>query len=225
MSVDKNPNKIQLLFNEISSYYDIINNLISFGTHYFIKKYSIKLLKIHPNSNILDICCGTGDFTGIINKNFPSAKIIGLDFSQKMLQQAKKKYPSQTFIVGDCTNLPFKDNEFDYITVSFGLRNVENRKQALIEAYRVMKSGGKFLHLDFSGGKINFASKFFDFMVPIFIKVFNKNIKHYKYLLESKKTYPPTQTLIKEFENTGFYLIEKKSFVFGVISAQVFIKN
>ena len=90
---DKNPQKIQSMFNEISRYYDKMNDFISLGTHRVIKKNAIKMLKLSPNTMVLDVCCGTGDFTSIINQLFPSIKVIGLDFSPKMLEIAKQKNP------------------------------------------------------------------------------------------------------------------------------------
>ena len=133
MTCDKTPQNITKIFDEISGYYDRMNNLISLGTHYFIKKIALKDLKIRQNSYILDICCGTGDFTQIIDKIEPKAKVIGLDNSVEMLKLAKQKNPQKVFMQGDCTELKFKDNEFDYVTVGFGLRNVENRHKAISE--------------------------------------------------------------------------------------------
>ena len=96
---DKNPQKIKNMFDEISPYYDEMNNLMSLGTHYLIKKDILKKLNIEKHSQILDLCCGTGDFSRIINKLQPSAKVIGLDISSEMLKTAKSKNPSNTFIL------------------------------------------------------------------------------------------------------------------------------
>ncbi len=224
MKVDKNPDKIQFIFNDISSYYDKMNNLISFGMHYFVKSSAIKMLDIQTDKQILDICCGTGDFTGIISKSVSGAKVTGLDFSYNMIEKAIQKFPSNTFIVGDCTDIPFKNEEFDYVTVGFGMRNVENRTKAIKEVNRVLKFGGKFLHLDFAGGKNNFAAKIFNFATLLLVKFLGKNAEHYKYLLNSKASYPAPDVILKEFENAGFKLISEKNFVFGVINAQVLEK-
>ena len=98
---------------------------------------------------ILDLCCGTGDFTQIISKYYPRTRVIGLDISEGMLKLAKAKNPAGVFMKGDCVNLPFENSEFDYVTMGFGLRNIEDRKKALSEIYRVLDNGGKFLQLDF----------------------------------------------------------------------------
>lgn len=222
MKCDKNPQKIRQMFDEISVYYDGMNNFISFGTHFLIKILSVADLKILPDSQVLDLCCGTGDFTKIISKIQPAAKVIGLDFSKKMIQLAMAKNRGKTFIQGDCMNLPFKDCEFDYVTMGFGLRNIQDRQGALGEVLRVLKSGGKFLHLDF--GMHNKISKIFNFIVPVIAKILRKNSEHYKYLLNSKETFPNTDDLIREFETAGFRLISRHDFLFGTISAQIMEK-
>lgn len=222
MSCDKNPAKIKNMFDEISNYYDKMNNFISFGSHFILKILVIQELQITPHARILDICCGTGDFTKIISKLYQHTKIIGIDFSQNMLKLAKKKNPKGVFLQGDATNLPFKENEFDYITMSFGLRNIENRSKALEEAYRILKQGGKFLQLDF--GKHNKISKIFDIVVPLIVKIFKKNEEHYKYLLASKDEFPTSDELITEFESHGFKFVKKCDYLFGTISCQIMEK-
>lgn len=219
MTCDKNPVKITKMFDEISTHYDKMNNYISFGTHYLIKKNALKNLKIGKNSYVLDLCCGTGDFTQIISKISPKSKVIGLDNSVEMLKLAKAKNPDKVFMQGDCTELPFTQNEFDFITIGFGLRNIENRKKALSEIYRILKKGGKFLHLDF--GRHNLSSRIFDFIVVLIIKILKLNSENYLYLLKSKNEYPEPDELIKEFEKQGFELLKRQDFLFGAVSYQI----
>ena len=95
MTPDKNPQKIKNMFDEISIYYDKMNNFISLGSHFIIKFLAIKELNIKPRTNILDLCCGTGDFSQLITRFYPRANIIGLDFSTEMLKLAKKKNPKK----------------------------------------------------------------------------------------------------------------------------------
>lgn len=223
MNCDKTPQKIQNMFDEISVYYDKMNNFISLGTHYIVKFLAIREIHIKPRSIGLDLCCGTGDFTRIISKFYPRAKIIGLDFSPEMLKLAKQKNPQGTFIQADCTNLPFQEKEFDFITMGFGLRNIQNRQKAIQEVYRVLDTKGKFLHLDF--GKHNIIGKIFEIIVPFLAKIFDKNQTHYEYLLKSRLEFPEPDKLIKEFESEGFYLIKRIDYLFGIISAQIMGKK
>lgn len=222
MVCDKNPEKIKYMFNEISEYYDKVNNYISLGTHYILKILAIKHLDIKPRTLVLDLCCGTGDFTKIITMFYPRARVIGLDFSEQMLKIAKKNNPNKVFMIGDCTELPFNEKEFNYVTMGFGLRNIENRFKAVTEAYRVLEEGGKFLHLDF--GNHNKASKIFDVIVPLAAKFLKVNEKHYRYLLSSKKEFPTPEKLIEEFEEAGFKLLIRKDYLFGTISMQIMQK-
>jgi demethylmenaquinone methyltransferase/2-methoxy-6-polyprenyl-1,4-benzoquinol methylase len=108
-----------------------MNNKISLGSHYIIKILALKQLVLRENMMILDACCGTGDFVRILSKS--GLRVIGLDFSKEMIKIAKSKNPHGVFIHGDVTDLAFGENEFDVITMGFGLRNVENRKKALEE--------------------------------------------------------------------------------------------
>ena len=222
MVFDKNPEKIKTMFDEISQNYDFINNLISLGTHYFIKTLAIKELGIKKNAKVLDICSGSGDFTKIISKLYPAIDITGVDVSEKMLEKAKLKNPGYKFIKGDCTNLGFKDKSFSFVTAGFGLRNIKDRKAAIVEIYRVLDNKGKFLHLDF--GSHNFLSKFFDIMLLILTKPL-KNSAHYKYLINSKNNFPEPEELIKEFESSGFKHLKTKNYIFGIISAQIMQKD
>ncbi len=219
---NKNPQKVREIFEEISPYYDFMNNIISVGCHLLIKFLSIKELNPQPNTMLLDLCCGTGDYTKIISKFYPKVKTIGLDFCDKMLKIAKLKNPKGTFMRGDCTSLPFRDNEFNYVTMSFGLRNIQDRKAALEEIYRVLDVGGLFLHLDF--GKHNFLSKIFNILVPIVAMFFGKNKNHYEYLINSKEEFPQPTALIREFKAVGFKYKKRRDYLFGVISLQIMEK-
>lgn len=222
MSLDKTPEKIHTMFNMISDKYDLINNIMSFGFQWVIKQSCIKLLKITPHSNVLDLCTGTGDLARIIKKQQPKAIITGIDFSEKMLEIAKDKGENINYLQGDAIDLPFLDNEFDFITMGFGLRNIQNAEKAVEEIYRVLKPKGKFLHLDF--GAKNFFSKIFDTMVPILIKPFSDNTFAYNYLIKSKQEFLSPEDLIKDFESKGFKLIKRKDYCFGIISCQIFEK-
>src|SRR5574344_96750 len=117
-------NKIQNMFDTLAPKYDFMNNIISFGLHKIIKKICIK--KINASGNALDLCCGTGDISKLLNENKNITNVIGFDFSQSMIDIAnlKNKTSKITYQKGDCTQLPFDDNSLDICTISFGLRNI-----------------------------------------------------------------------------------------------------
>lgn len=216
--MNKSPKNIQNMFNSIAGGYDKLNDVISFGMQKKIKAECVRMLDLEPSTKLLDLCTGTGDFIGLANlKNS-----VGVDFSEKMLEIAKKKFPKTEFIQADCTDLPFEDNSFDVVTMGYGLRNIQDRKQALSEVYRVLKPQGKFLQLDF--GEKNLAGKVFEFATPIFAKIFKTDATAYKYLIDSKRDFPSPKELVKEVETHGFRVKEVKYFVFGAISCQIFVK-
>lgn len=216
--MNKTPEKIKNLFNKIAKNYDKLNDIISFGMQKFIKYNCIKLLDKNKNSTLLDLCTGTGDLITI-------AKIensIGVDFSENMLEEAKKKHPKYKFIQADCTELPFENNIFDIITISYGLRNIENREKALKEIYRVLRPNGQFLHLDF--GNNNIIRRIFEKIVPTLVKLLNADDDAYKYLIQSIKDFPEPQNLKKEVENQGFKLKTQRFFIFKSICCQIYTK-
>ncbi len=223
MTVSKNPHDIKAMFNNIAFQYDRNNNIISLGLHKLIKKVALKHLCIKNNDRILDECAGTGDIAAGIRSLNQNTDVIGVDFSENMIDIAKKKYPNITFLQADCTDLPFSNNSFDIITMSFGLRNIENYQKAIRESFRVLVDGGQFLHLDF--GRKNFFSKIFDFIAEKSISIFYKNQIPYEYLVKSKREFFTPENLIKEFEKEGFLLKLKKDYLFGIISAQIFEKS
>lgn len=223
MTISKNPQKIKEMFNAIAAQYDRNNAIISLGTHRLVKYLSVKNLEISNGCKILDECCGTGDFVKFLHCVNPNADITGADFSEKMLNIAKKKAPYANYVQSDCTELPFENENFDIVTMGFGLRNIEDYNKALDETGRVLKKGGLFLHLDF--GQKNFSSKIFDLIVPPLIKIFYGKKLPYEYLLRSKSEFFTPENLIELFEKHGFKLKCRKDFLFGVISMQIMEKN
>lgn len=217
--MNKNPIKIQEMFNKIAKVYDFNNNVMSLGQHIRIKKQSVKFLNAH-NVKVLDLCTGTGDIARFIDK---SCEVIGVDFSDKMLEIARKKYPWINFIEGDCTNLPFEDNYFDVVTISFGLRNIENYDNALDEIYRVLKPNGLFMHLDF-GKKNILGDILFDIIVPHLVKIFYKDNLPYEYLVKSKQMFFNENALIELFAQHNLKIKEKHSMLFGGASCQICYK-
>ena len=223
----KKPKFIKNLFNSISNDYDRLNDIMSFGLHKKIKQDIIKQISIYRPFTILDLCCGTGDLTGLLKEKYPDAKVIGIDFSDKMLEVARKKNPNIEFLEADCTQLPFEDESFDLCTISFGLRNVEDIEKVLKEIYRVLKKSGVFINLDL--GKPN---KFFNlFLKPymylwvVFLgKIFHGDETPYKYLAASNEDFPAQQDLMKLYKQYWFTPIKNKDYLLGQIAAQISIK-
>lgn len=150
------PDEVQALFNRIAPQYDQLNQWLSLGQHTAWKQMTVSWSRPFPGASCLDVCCGSGDLTRMLaNATGPAGKVIGLDFAHAQLEQArtladlKLGHKRIQWIQGDALDLPFAANEFDSITMGYGLRNVANITQALAELWRVLKPGGNIAILDF----------------------------------------------------------------------------
>lgn len=224
--IDKNPEKIKNMFNALASRYDFMNFAISLGIQKIIKQKSVGLIKIKKGARIADLCCGTGEIAELLARNENVDKVFALDFSPEMLQIAKTKRKSDkiNFIEGDCTNLPFESSSLDGCTLGFGLRNFENYEKVVSEIARVLKNGGFFLHLDlFKGNKP--VNKIFDILAVILAKIFSKSPESYKYLILSKNSFLSPEKLTCAIETQGLKCCKIRKWAFGMVSAQLFIKD
>lgn len=222
----KNPEKIKLLFNNISKHYDFFNRVISLGMQTFVKRKAIKLLKISKNHKILDICTGTGDLAFYMNKIEPNTDITGIDFSEKMLEIANRKKGKKKnlrFLLADGRELPFEDNSFDIVTIGFGLRNIENYERVIDEIKRVLKPKGQFLNLDFSCDE-SFGNSMFDLITRLTTAFYDKK-DSYKYLIDSKRTFLNTSDLISLFRKKEYIFLMRKYYMFKVVAAELFRNN
>lgn len=227
----KNPVTIKEMFDSISKNYDMLNDIMSFGQHRKIKESIVNQVKSFSFDSsprtFLDLCTGTGDLAGLLKQQFPDNKIVGIDFSEKMLEIARKKHPGIEFINADCTQLPFEDGQFDLCIISFGLRNIENMQQALKEIHRVLKKGGVFINIDL--GKPNnffnlFLKPYMYFWVSFVGKIFHGDQTPYRYLAESNENFPSQMELVEIYKNLGFSNIKNKNYLFGQIASQIAIK-
>lgn len=215
---NKTPEKIRALFNQIAPHYDQNNDIISFFTHRLIKQHVVKSIpQLPPEPKILDLCTGTGDIVKHLKRRFHGAQITGADFSTEMLKIARRKHHGVKFVHADCLKLPFADESFDLVTMSFGLRNTASYTRAIAEVKRVLKPNGHFVHLDF-GKDAKYADEIFHKIVKFIAQV--QEDESYIYLLESKNSFPAPEQLIELFAAHGLETIERKDYLQGIISAQ-----
>ena len=212
-SVNKNvkAKKVKGVFESVATKYDLMNSLMSGGLHKIWKKYFTQILTLKNNSKILDLASGTGDVCIELSNQNKNFKIFHTDINIKMLEQGKIKLIDQgkiiPSIVCDAEKIPFPSNYFDCITIAFGLRNVTNKEEALLEMYRVLSPGGKLVILEFS--KIwSPLSKIYDGfsfnILPKLGKIFAKDESSYQYLVESIRMHPDQKTLQSMMQNQGF---------------------
>jgi demethylmenaquinone methyltransferase/2-methoxy-6-polyprenyl-1,4-benzoquinol methylase len=152
-SGDQRAARVKDLFDTIASRYDLVNDLQSFGLHRLWKRRLLNLAQPRPGQRALDLCCGTGDVTRALAQR--GVETVGLDFSEPMLAVANARTKARTagvglqFLRGDAQQIPFPDNSFDLVTISYGLRNLADWQRGLAEMQRVARPGGRLLVLDF----------------------------------------------------------------------------
>ena len=196
--------QVAQMFDNISGNYDGLNRVISLGIDMKWRKKVVALVAEKNPETILDIATGTGDLV-IMMSNTSAKKIIGLDISAGMLEVGKQKIEAKKLtekiemVLGDSENMPYSDNYFDAITVSFGIRNFETLEKGLAEIYRVLKPNGIFVILETSvPTKFPFKQGYAfytKYILPIIGKVFSKDNDAYGYLSESAANFPFGETL------------------------------
>ena len=214
---------VKYIFNDISKTYDFLNHFLSFGIDIIWRKKFIKSLNFSNGDKVLDVATGTGDIAFAIRKKYKT-EITGLDLSVNMLEVAKKKskkfnIKDITFIEGDAENLPFENNTFDKLVISYGFRNLGDPKKGLHEFYRVLKPGGKVGILEFFQPKSTIMAKVFKFyfnkILPKIASLFS-NSKAYRYLPESVENFVTPNELKILLEGVHFHNISSKNMSFGI---------
>lgn len=226
MNIEKS-DFVKELFNNIAPCYDLLNFIISTGKHKQWKIIAINQLELQNNDIVMDLCTGTADIAlAILQKNIPDNNLYAIDFSTNMLNIAKdklKNYPNTHIIEADALNLPFENNYFDKIIVSFGIRNLNSIDSGFNEIFRVLKPSGIFVNIDFGKPKKTLPKTifklYFDIIVPIIGFLFKKR-KEYSYLTDSIKTFPPPAVLADKLTATGFKNVTITNCFEGFVSIQ-----
>ncbi len=217
--------QVTQMFDNISGNYDGLNRVISFGIDVKWRKKVLQIVAKKNPKTILDIATGTGDLAILMAKT-NAKKIIGLDISSGMLAVGKKKISDKKLdhiiemILGDSENIPFPDNHFDAITVSFGIRNFETLEKGLSEILRVLKPNGVFVILETSVPTKTPYKQGYHFytknILPIIGKIFSKDNVAYGYLSESASLFPFGEKLNNILRKIGFIDVIAQPQTFGV---------
>lgn len=218
--------QVEQMFDTISENYDGLNRVISFGADLRWRKKVIKQVCATQPNTVLDIATGTGDLAIQFAEQLPKAKVTGLDLSEGMLQVARKKIAGTAleknlhFVKGDSEALPFADNSFQAITVSFGIRNFEDLEKGLSEIKRILTPGGIFVILETSvPTKFPFKQGYHlhsKYMLPWIGRLFSKDKSAYKYLSESANTFPYGERLNNILRDIGFIQVQHAPQTMGV---------
>jgi demethylmenaquinone methyltransferase / 2-methoxy-6-polyprenyl-1,4-benzoquinol methylase len=201
------PDSVRSMFDRIAPVYDVMNRVMTAGLDIRWRRLAAQAA-VRPGDRVLDAACGTGDLA-IADRKAGAARVTGLDFSEKMLERARRKADLE-WIHGDMLALPFAEGTFDAATVGFGVRNVADLELALRELRRVLKPGGRLAILEITqarGPLKPFFSLWFDRIVPLLGKVLPGG-SAYTYLPESVKRFPTAEGLVELLVSTGFGEVE-----------------
>ncbi len=219
------------VFSSVANKYDLMNDLMSFGLHRLWKQELCRQV-INFNSNIVEVAGGTGDISLKIAakaKRLGSKTCITLcDINQEMLQEAKNKAINNNILSGidyvqaDAENLPFSNENFDYYIIAFGIRNIADINKALSEALRTLKSGGKFICLEFSKVSSVYLKPLYDLysfkIIPKLGKLVANDENAYQYLVESITLFPEQEVFKTLIENAGFIKVNYHNLSGGVVA-------
>lgn len=208
------------MFDAVAPTYDLTNGLLSFGQDRRWRKVVANAVDPKRGHRILDLAAGTGTSSMAFLRD--GVEVIASDFSEGMLAEGRKRHPELEFVFADATNLPFKDAEFDAVSISFGLRNVVDVPKALAEMYRVTKPGGRIVICEFShvtAPVLKTAYRtYLKTVLPAFSGLASKTPEAYDYLAESILAWPDQQALAKLISAAGFEKVEFRNLNLGVVA-------
>lgn len=212
---ERDAKKVAQMFSNIAGRYDLLNHVLSLGLDFeWRRKVARETGKVVCH-RILDVCTGTGDMAIALCRFWKgNAHIDGLDFSRELINVGREKVEDAklrdliTFREGNAEKLPYKDEQYEAITITFGLRNINDRLKALKEFYRVAKPGGRFVCLEFSQPVNPVFSKIYFFYLtkfaPLISKLLGSDSSAYEYLGNTIKDFPPPKDLVKFIESAGW---------------------
>ena len=226
-NMDKNPDEVAAMFDGVAKRYDLVNDLLSLGRTKAWRKAATKIIAPAPGMQILDLAAGPGSSSEPLHK--AGATVFATDFSEGMLAVGRKSRPYLNFSKADALNLPFEDNRFDVVTISYGLRNTVDYPKALAEARRVTKLGGRMVVVEFSHPTWRpFRTIYTEYLMkalPAIARRTSSNPDAYIYLAESIRAWPDQKGLASAMEKAGWGQISWKNLTGGVVAVHSGIKE
>ncbi|EFB70772.1 Ubiquinone/menaquinone biosynthesis methyltransferase ubiE [Providencia rustigianii] len=217
------------VFHSVAAKYDLMNDLMSFGIHRIWKRFTIEASGVRRNQRVLDLAGGTGDLTAKFSRLVgEKGEVVLADINDSMLKMGREKLRdlgivgNVNYVQANAEELPFPDNYFDCITISFGLRNVTDKDKALRSMFRVLKPGGRLLVLEFSKPIIEPLNKAYDaysfHILPRIGQAIVNDPDSYRYLAESIRMHPNQETLKGMMENAGFEQVSYDNMTGGIVA-------
>ncbi|WP_300033143.1 bifunctional demethylmenaquinone methyltransferase/2-methoxy-6-polyprenyl-1,4-benzoquinol methylase UbiE [uncultured Roseobacter sp.] len=226
VSEDDKAGLVQGVFSSVASKYDIMNDVMSGGVHRIWKDAMMDWLAPRAGQKLLDVAGGTGDISFRFLKRAGYGHATVLDLTESMLVEGRKRAEAEQmadqldWITGDAMALPFADNTFDVYTISFGIRNVTRPQEALNEAFRVLKPGGRLMVLEFSQLPNPAMQKAYDLysfnVIPRMGQVIAGDRDSYQYLVESIRNFPDQETFLGMVRDAGFGNAKYRNLTMGV---------
>ena len=218
--------RVQGVFNSVASRYDVMNDVMSVGIHRVWKEAMMDWLAPRSGQKLLDVAGGTGDIAFRFLKRAGQGHATVLDLTEPMLIEGRKRAEAEAmadsldWVVGDAMALPFDDNTFDVYTISFGIRNVTRPQDALTEAYRVLKPGGRLMVLEFSQIPNDGLQKLYDLysfnVIPRMGQMIANDRDSYQYLVESIRKFPDQETFLQMVREAGFENAKYRNLSMGI---------
>jgi demethylmenaquinone methyltransferase / 2-methoxy-6-polyprenyl-1,4-benzoquinol methylase len=204
--------EVREMFGRIAPRYDLLNHLLSANIDKRWRRFTVSQLSdllARPNALALDVCCGTADLALELSRSAPT---VGVVFCHSMLVIGNEKVARSSrpvsLLEGDALNLPFTDESFDAVTCAFGLRNLADIREGLVELHRVLKPGGRVAILEFSQPALPLFRHLFQFyfhnVLPLIGGAISGSIGAYKYLPASVEKFPDQETLMKLMQESGY---------------------
>lgn len=218
--------RVKGVFGSVASKYDVMNDAMSFGIHRIWKDAMMDWLAPRAGTRLLDVAGGTGDISFRYLERAGYAHATVLDLTEPMLVEGRKRAEAAQmqeqldWVVGDAMALPFPDNSFDVYTISFGIRNVTRPQEALNEAYRVLRPGGRLMVLEFSQIPNELMQKVYDLysfhIIPRMGQAIANDRDSYQYLVESIRKFPDQETFLGMVRKAGFANAKYRNLTMGV---------
>lgn len=218
--MEKRPDEVSGMFSDVARGYDRTNDVLSVGNAVLWRIATVKAIDPKPGERILDVAAGTGTSSAAIAKS--GATVVAVDFSPGMIEEGRRRQPGIEFVEADAERLPFGDDEFDAVTISFGLRNIAHPIIALGEMYRVLKPGGRLVVTEFSHPtnvvmRVGYEA-WMKVAFPVLAKLSSTNPDAYTYLVESIRQWPDQHQLSKWIRGVGFTRVAFRNLTGGVVA-------
>ncbi|CAM3902484.1 MULTISPECIES: bifunctional demethylmenaquinone methyltransferase/2-methoxy-6-polyprenyl-1,4-benzoquinol methylase UbiE [Rahnella] len=226
---DEKQEMVAEVFHSVAAKYDLMNDLMSFGIHRIWKRFTIDCSGVRQGQRVLDLAGGTGDLTAKFSRLVgEKGEVVLADINDSMLKMGREKLRNLgivgnvSYVQANAEALPFPDNYFDCITISFGLRNVTEKEKALRSMFRVLKPGGRLLVLEFSKPVLKPLSKAYDtysfHILPRIGELVAQDAESYRYLAESIRMHPDQETLKGMMADAGFENVTYHNLTGGIVA-------